>query len=81
MPRYLIHALICATLCGNVLAAEDRNYAPPASKTWIERPWEFRYFISILPTSHIDWGVNHWKKNRVSIKATKASSRLRRWPT
>ena len=63
MPRYPIHALICVVLCSNALAASPPNRDYDPSKTWIERPWEFRYFISVLPKSHIDWGVNDWKKN------------------
>ena len=60
MPRYLIHALICAVLCSNALAASPSNRDYDPSKTWIERPWEFRYFIRILAKSDLDLYIKHW---------------------
>lgn len=57
----------CGVMLGSasVIHAEDQL---PASRRWIERPWEFRYFIRIDETSDGKWAIKDWQE---SLQASK----------
>lgn len=52
--------------CGVVLGAATVAHAGdqlPATQWWIERPWEFRYFIRIDTVRHMKWGIKDWQES------------------
>ena len=58
--------------CGVVLGAASIAHAEeqlPASRRWIERPWEFRYFINIETVQHMKWGIKDWQESLQAAKA------------
>ena len=51
--------------CGVALGAASIAHAGeqlPATQWWIERPWEFRYFINIETVQHMKWGIKYWQE-------------------
>lgn len=52
--------------CSVALVAVSELHAKEdlaATQRWIERPWEFRYFINIDTVQNMKWGIKDWQES------------------